>query len=101
MNDPFRKYWNDPNIFESICRKYIIASVLYYQHDFSPVEDSRYDNWALTLRMKYKELPRWFTERVSYADLAAGTGYNIKPTPEEVAICHQYLTGQINHKTTF
>lgn len=94
--DPFRRYYDDPNPFESLCRKYVITSLLYYRHDHSPVPDKQFDNWALTLKTKYPTLPRWFRDRVSYGDVAAGTGFAIEPSPEEEELCQQFLNGSLN-----
>lgn len=100
-NHPFARYWGSSNPFETLCRKFVLASILYYLHDFSAVEDSQFDNWAVTLKMKYSELPVWFTIRVSRDDLAAGTGFTLVPTEEEREVSQAYLRGDINPKTTF
>lgn len=90
-----------PNIFEGLCKKFVVASLLYYRHDFSATTDSQFDNWALTLRMKYPELPQWFRDRVTYGDLAAGTGYAITATDDERDLCDEFLTGRLNHNHYF
>lgn len=92
----FRDFWYEGGggTYAALCRRFVIASILYYHHDVSPVPDSQYDNWALTLSLKYQETPDWFRERVSLADLRAGTAYALEPTPEEAAICADFVSGR-------
>lgn len=101
MSNPFRQYYGHDNPFECLCRKYVISSILYYLHDTSPWPDTRYDNACNTLRMSYKKLPAWFTDRVTYADLCAGTGFTLKPTPEEQEVCEGFLSGRYDMDKCF
>ncbi len=57
--------------------KYLLASYLYYEEDFSPITDSEYDMLCLELDARFDEITHWAKHLIDRESLKAGSGYDL------------------------
>ncbi len=55
--------------------KYLLASYLYYEEDFSAMSDSAFDLICLELSEEHKSVTHWARNLIDKEALLAGTGY--------------------------
>jgi hypothetical protein len=73
-------------IWDWQCKMHIWSCWLYEIDSYPAIDDYGYDQLCQLLLRNYKNLPKWFTNRVSESDLVTGTGSAIAKTltPEEI-----------------
>jgi len=57
--------------------KYILASYLYYDRNFSVMSDHEYDQLCMELEMMFDGVTHWAKYLVDRETLKAGSGYNL------------------------
>ncbi len=57
--------------------KYLMASYLYYETDYSVMTDHEYDRLCLELDADFESLTHWARKIVSRESLRAGTGFDL------------------------
>lgn len=60
---------------DQLCLKYICASYLYYEKDFSVMSDTEFDNLCLELYNCFEDTTRWANCLIDKEALLAGTGF--------------------------
>ena len=75
------------------CKKFVWNSYLYYAEDNPCITDGEFDKLAVHLKDSWDKLPGWFTRRVPYADLEAGTGCSLHYSDEEIEAAIAYWEG--------
>ncbi len=57
--------------------KYLLATYLYYEEDFSPITDDEYDCICQELLLDFDDITHWSRHLLDKESLKAGTGYHL------------------------